>query len=125
MKKYKIVVFVPVANADAIRQALGNAGAGRMGKYTFATFSTRGTGRFLPMEGAKPAIGHVGKMEEVDEERIFFLLIVVQRSEEPVGQGLTTRALEDLRRQNLFALLDRAQSLSRKRNTSEQYQDQD
>lgn len=66
----KIVVTVPVANADAVRQAIGEAGGGKIGNYSFCSFSVRGTGRFLPGVGAKPAIGEVGQLEEVEEERI-------------------------------------------------------
>lgn len=68
--KYKLVFTVPVADADKVRQAIGEAGAGRSEKYSFASFSVRGTGRFLPLEGANPAIGEVGTMEEVEEERV-------------------------------------------------------
>lgn len=49
---------------------MGDAGAGILGNYTHASFSTKGVGRFIPREGAKPAIGEVGKLEEVEEERI-------------------------------------------------------
>jgi hypothetical protein len=66
----KIVVFAPLEHADRIREALGKAGAGKIGKYSFCTFSSVGTGRFLPMEGAHPAVGRVGQSEEVQEERI-------------------------------------------------------
>ncbi len=66
----KIVVGVPETHADAVRQALGEAGAGRVGDYEFTSFSVKGTGRFLPMAGAHPAIGEVGRLEEVAEERI-------------------------------------------------------
>ncbi len=66
----KIVVTVPVADASKIRQAIGEAGGGKAGNYSFCSFSVRGTGRFLPGEGAHPAIGEVGKLEEVEEERI-------------------------------------------------------
>lgn len=69
-KKYKLVVMVPVTHADAVRKAIGEAGAGRSGKYSFASFSTKGIGRFRPEAGAHPAIGEVGKLEEVEEERI-------------------------------------------------------
>lgn len=69
-KLYKIVVFVPVTDADKIRQVLGEAGAGRIGNYDFVSYSSRGTGRFHPLSGAHPAIGQVGKHEEVEEERI-------------------------------------------------------
>ena len=67
---YKIAVFVPLAHVDAVREAMGKAGAGRLGNYRFCSFSSKGIGRFLPDVGAKPAIGEVGKFEEVEEERI-------------------------------------------------------
>ncbi|TAN33781.1 hypothetical protein EPN28_01360 [Patescibacteria group bacterium] len=66
----KIMVGVPVEAADAVRQAMGEAGAGVQGNYKFCSFSFSGTGRFLPMAGANPAIGAVGKPEEVAEETI-------------------------------------------------------
>ncbi|MBU6323260.1 MAG: hypothetical protein KGI41_00210 [Patescibacteria group bacterium] len=66
----KIVTTTPVADAEKVREAIGDAGGGRIGNYSFASFSMRGVGRFKPEEGAHPAIGEVGKMEEVEEERI-------------------------------------------------------
>lgn len=68
--KYKIVVYVPTTHSDALRAAMGAAGAGKVGNYTHCTFTLKGTGRFLPGEGANPTIGEVGKLEEVEEERI-------------------------------------------------------
>ena len=66
----KIVVFVPETHADMVREAMGKAGAGKIGAYTHCSFSTKGQGRFKPEEGASPSIGSVGKLETVDEERI-------------------------------------------------------
>jgi len=66
----KIIVTAPVAHADLIRAAIGKAGGGQVGKYSFCSFSVRGIGRFLPNDGANPAIGEVGKLEEVEEDRI-------------------------------------------------------
>ena len=40
------------------------------GNYSFCSFSSRGVGRFRPEQGANPAIGTVGKLEAVEEERI-------------------------------------------------------
>lgn len=70
MKKYKIVVYVPESHADILREAIGNAGAGKIGNYSHCSFTMKGVGRFLPVEGARPAIGEVGKHEEVEEDRI-------------------------------------------------------
>lgn len=66
----KLVVFVPITHADIVRQALGEAGAGRIGNYDFCSFSSRGTGRFHGNELSNPAIGETGKYETVEEERI-------------------------------------------------------
>lgn len=70
MSNYKVVVTVPENEADKLRQATGDAGGGRVGNYTHCSFSVKGTGRFIPVNGANPAIGLVGKLEEVAEERI-------------------------------------------------------
>lgn len=68
----KVVVYVPDAHADEVRQAIGQAGAGRIGNYSFCTFSSLGTGRYLPGPGANPMVGTIGVHERVEEERIEF-----------------------------------------------------
>jgi len=72
-KNVKIVVFVPESHTDIVREAIGKAGAGRIGNYTYCSFSSEGIGRFKPEDGAHPAIGEVGKPESVQEERIEFV----------------------------------------------------
>ena len=69
-KFVKIVVFVPEADADSVRAALGKAGAGKVGKYSNCSFSSKGTGRFQPEQGANPYLGTIGQLEAVAEERI-------------------------------------------------------
>ncbi len=69
-KRYKIVVYVPEDHAEKLREAMGNAGAGKIGNYTNCTFTLKGIGRFKPEEGSNPTIGEVGKLEEVPENRI-------------------------------------------------------
>jgi dinuclear metal center YbgI/SA1388 family protein len=66
----KWVVFVPQDNADAVRAAMFDAGAGRIGDYSHCSWSVTGTGQFLPHEGATPAIGNVGAVERVSEDRV-------------------------------------------------------
>jgi len=69
-KFVKITVNVPTDHADAVRTAMGEAGAGRLGNYQYCSFSIKGTGRFIPQNGAQPAIGKVGEFEAVEEEMI-------------------------------------------------------
>jgi dinuclear metal center YbgI/SA1388 family protein len=66
----KWVVFVPAANADAVREAMFSAGAGNIGDYSHCSWSAEGIGQFLPHEGASPAIGTVGAVERVPEHRV-------------------------------------------------------
>jgi dinuclear metal center YbgI/SA1388 family protein len=66
----KLVVFVPVADAERVRTALADAGAGRIGDYDCCTWSTEGEGTFRPLPGAAPAIGQVGSLERVAEVRV-------------------------------------------------------
>jgi len=66
----KIVVTVPLSDGDKLRAAIAQAGAGQIGNYSACSFSSVGTGRFLPGLGANPTIGTSGKPEEVAEERI-------------------------------------------------------
>lgn len=66
----KLVVTVPLSHADIVRDAIGKAGAGKVGNYEFCSFSSKGTGRFRPLDGAHPAIGEIGTLEMVEEERI-------------------------------------------------------
>lgn len=66
----KLVVYIPVTHADALREALGRAGAGRIGNYSHCSFSVRGVGRFRPEAGSRPFLGEQGRVEEVEEERV-------------------------------------------------------
>lgn len=66
----KLVVFVPTSHSDLVRQALGEAGAGKIGNYDFCSFSSIGVGRFRGNEKSNPVIGQSEKYEMVEEERI-------------------------------------------------------
>jgi dinuclear metal center YbgI/SA1388 family protein len=66
----KLVVFVPREDADRLVDALAAAGAGRVGAYERAAWTTTGTGTFTPLPGARPAVGSVGAREDVVEARV-------------------------------------------------------
>ena len=68
--KVKLVTFVPTTHANAVRDALGSAGAGHIGEYSYCSFTSMGKGRFVPSESAQPHIGTPGIPEIVEEERI-------------------------------------------------------
>jgi dinuclear metal center YbgI/SA1388 family protein len=66
----KWVIFVPQDSAEAVRAAVFEAGAGGIGDYSHCSWSVSGTGQFLPEDGAAPAIGSVGAVERVVEDRV-------------------------------------------------------
>jgi dinuclear metal center YbgI/SA1388 family protein len=64
-------VYVPAGeDAAAVRSAMFAAGAGRVGDYAECSWSVPGRGQFLPLDGAAPAIGAVGTVELVAEDRL-------------------------------------------------------
>jgi hypothetical protein len=66
----KLVVFVPADALDAVREAVFEAGAGRIGDYERCSWYTEGTGTFLGGEGTSPALGEKGREERVSELRL-------------------------------------------------------
>lgn len=65
----KWVIYVPREHAEAVQAAVFEAGAGQIGDYSHCSWSVSGIGQFLPHEGATPAVGSVGTVERVDEDR--------------------------------------------------------
>jgi len=66
----KLVVFVPEAQLDAVRDAVCAAGAGHIGLYSDCTFGSPGMGAFRPLAGTSPFIGAPGELERVREIRL-------------------------------------------------------
>ncbi|PSQ97939.1 MAG: Nif3-like dinuclear metal center hexameric protein [Bacteroidetes bacterium SW_9_63_38] len=66
---YKLAVFVPEGAFDAVRTALADAGAGRIGDYEACAFAVEGTGFFKPGADTDPYIGEAGGDVESARER--------------------------------------------------------
>lgn len=62
--------MVPEGSCEQVTEAMFRAGAGALGDYTDCLWSVVGTGQFLPAPGAAPAVGAVGELTRVDEERV-------------------------------------------------------
>src|SRR5881397_1888240 len=67
---HALVVYVPETHAEALLEAIGNAGAGKIGNYSHCSFTSPGVGRFTPLPGSAPFIGAVGTGEQVPEVRV-------------------------------------------------------
>ena len=76
----KLVTYVPVAQAEQVKSALFEAGAGQIGKYSECSFSVTGEGSFKAGQGANPYVGKIGSRHKEEECRIEVLLPTVSTS---------------------------------------------
>ncbi len=66
----KLVFFVPKEDAEAVKDAIFEAGAGTIGNYDCCCFETEGVGQFRPLDGSNPHIGYQDEVERVVELKI-------------------------------------------------------
>ena len=66
----KLVWFVPEEALDVTREAVFEAGGGRIGGYTHCSWYAVGTGTFFGGVGTSPALGESGREEHVAEYRV-------------------------------------------------------
>ncbi len=85
-KVFKFAVYVPLQHTDRMRQAIFEAGAGKIGNYTETSFNFSGKGTFRPLKRTHPFVGKEGEREELDEIKIE--TIVPERHLETVIQAM-------------------------------------
>lgn len=83
---YSIVFYVPATHVEEVKQALFDAGAGRIGNYRGCAWQVLGTGQFEPMAGSDPYLGRHHDLERVEEFRVE--LVCDDASIEPVIRAL-------------------------------------
>ena len=66
----KLFTFAPVLEAEKIRLALFEAGAGNIGEYSEVSFISEGLGRFKGSQKTNPFVGQPGKFHEEKEAKI-------------------------------------------------------
>jgi dinuclear metal center YbgI/SA1388 family protein len=72
-RSFKVVVFTPLAEREAVSSAAFRAGAGRIGAYEECSFAIPGEGTFFGTDSANPTIGQRGQRETVRELRLEFI----------------------------------------------------
>lgn len=76
----KLVTFVPVKQAEQVRQALFNAGCGCIGNYDSCSYNLEGKGTFRAGEGTHPFCGKQGELHEEPEVHIETILPAFKKS---------------------------------------------
>lgn len=66
----KLTTYVPVKDAEYVRTALFNAGAGNIGNYSNCSYNSLGTGSYKGNEHSNPVIGNKGVTHYEQETQI-------------------------------------------------------
>ena len=66
----KLSVYVPMAQADMVREALFAAGCGNIGNYGSCSYNVEGYGTFKANVGCNPFCGAIGELHKESEVRI-------------------------------------------------------
>lgn len=82
----KLTTFTPPEYTDRIRRALGDAGAGAIGDYSYCSYTLQGEGTFHGSRDSNPFIGKSGNFERVREDRLE--MILPERAKWPVVKAL-------------------------------------
>lgn len=67
---YKIEFYVPESHLEMVKQAMFDAGAGKIGNYDSCCWQIKGLGEFRPLEGSNPYSGTPGKVERDVEWKV-------------------------------------------------------
>ncbi|CAN5621491.1 Nif3-like dinuclear metal center hexameric protein [soil metagenome] len=68
--RFKVVLFTPESDHEAVLASAFAAGAGRIGDYEQCSFATPGEGTFFGNEGTNPTVGQAGRRETAREFRV-------------------------------------------------------
>lgn len=71
---FKLSTYIPVTDAERLREAFLDSSLGKLGDYDGTSFSVMGKGRLRALEGAHPYIGEVGEWHSLDEEKVEILV---------------------------------------------------
>ena len=88
MQVLKLCFYVPESHLEVVKEAVFNAGAGRIETYDQCCWQVKGQGQFRPLDGSNAFLGEVNKVEVVDEFRVEMLL-------DEHGKKQVTKALKE------------------------------
>lgn len=67
---YKFIFFVPDSHVEIVKNAIFNAGGGKIGAYSHCAWQILGQGQFKPLAGSNPYSGIIDKLKTVPEWRV-------------------------------------------------------
>ncbi len=67
---YKLCFYVPENATDLVKNAVFEAGAGKIGNYDSCCWQILGNGQFRPLDNSQPYIGQQGQLETIAEFKV-------------------------------------------------------
>lgn len=104
MHYYQITFYVPQEQCEEVKEAMFQAGAGKLDNYEACSWQVLGEGQFRPMEGSKPFLGETNKLEKVLEYKVEMLCVADKL--ETVIKALKSSHPYEVPAYGVLALLD-------------------
>lgn len=70
MTIYHLSFYVPESHLEEVKQAVFDAGAGRLGQYDSCAWQTLGQGQYRPLKGSNPSSGEQDVLSKVREYKV-------------------------------------------------------
>lgn len=67
---YMLCFNVPGSHLEVVKNAVFEAGAGKINNYSHCSWQMLGEGQFMPLAGSNAFIGKVDKIEKVPEYKV-------------------------------------------------------
>lgn len=67
---FKLDFYVPESHLESVKQAVFEAGAGRIGNYDQCCWQSVGQGQFRALDDSNPFLGVPGQLEKVLEYKV-------------------------------------------------------
>ncbi len=91
----KLYTYIPVEDAERVKTALFEAGAGNIGAYSECSFNSEGWGTYKPSENTNPYIGEKGKRAETEEVKVE-LIFYGHRQQQVINALLQSHPYEEV-----------------------------
>ncbi len=102
---YKICFYVPESHVEFVKNALFEAGAGKIGQYDCCAWQSKGEGQFRALMGSQPFLGQLNQLERVAEYKVE--LVCVAQNLAAAIQALKASHPYETPAYNVIELLDR------------------
>ncbi len=71
---YYLIVYIPATHLEIVKNAILDAGAGKIGGYDYCCWQTKGLGQFRAGDNSNPFVGEIGEIHKEEEWKVEFVL---------------------------------------------------